>query len=66
MRNPGCFTVDEFCRHHRICRGTFYNLIKHGRGPRIMKVGARTIVTDEAAADWRARMEAETVGEAAA
>ena len=37
-------TVEEFCQAHRISRGTFYNLLKDGRGPRVMKVGARTLV----------------------
>ena len=53
-------TVDEFCHSHRISRGTFYNLLKIGRGPSIMKVGARTLVSAEAAADWRRKMEAST------
>ena len=50
-------TVEEFCQSHRISRGTFYNLLKEDRGPRVMKVGARTLVSAEAAADWRRRME---------
>jgi hypothetical protein len=53
-------TVDEFCHSHRISRGTFYNLLKVGQGPSIMKVGARTLVTVEAAAAWRRKMEAST------
>jgi predicted DNA-binding transcriptional regulator AlpA len=60
-------TVEEFCQAHRISRGTFYNLLKDGRGPRVMKVGARTLVGTEAAADWRRRMEQQGVdGKAAA
>jgi hypothetical protein len=50
-------TVDEFCHAHRISRGTFYNLLKTGCGPSIMKVGARTLISGEAAAAWRRRME---------
>jgi hypothetical protein len=53
-------TVDEFCVDNHICRATFYNLKKRGRGPRIMKVGSRTLITTEASADWRREMEAET------
>jgi predicted DNA-binding transcriptional regulator AlpA len=52
-------TVEEFCRAHRISRGTFYNLRKDDRGPRVMKVGSRTLVSTEAAADWRRKMEQE-------
>lgn len=54
------YTVDEFCQAHRICRASFYNLLKSGRGPKTMKVGGRTLVTIEAATEWRAKMEAET------
>ena len=53
-------TVDEFCHAHRISRGTFYNLLKAGRGPSIMKVGARTLISVDAAANWRHKMEATT------
>jgi excisionase family DNA binding protein len=53
-------TVDEFCQSHRISRGTFYNLLKDGRGPAVMKIGAGTRVSEEAAAAWRRRMEGDS------
>ncbi|TLU71262.1 hypothetical protein [Lichenicoccus roseus] len=59
-------TVDEFCQSHRISRATFYNLLKVGRGPAVMKVGSRTLVSDEAATAWRRRMEATSVAHEAA
>ncbi len=37
------FSVSEFCRDHRISRGTFYKLLADGRGPRIAKIGRRTL-----------------------
>ncbi|MBB5506704.1 hypothetical protein [Paraburkholderia atlantica] len=53
------FTVAEFCEAHgRISRTLFYSLIKEGKGPRLMKIGRRTLVSQEAAADWRHAMEA--------
>ena len=52
------FTIDEFCQSHRICKASFYNLRKAGCAPRIMKVGGRTLISVEAAADWRRQMEA--------
>lgn len=52
-------TIDRFCARNGICRATFYKLLKSGRGPRIMKVGTRTLITAESAAEWRRRMEAE-------
>jgi excisionase family DNA binding protein len=50
-------SVAEFCRRHGISRATFYNWLKTGRGPAIMKVGGRTLISREAAAAWRRRME---------
>ena len=52
------FSIDEFCIAHRISRAMFYKLLKQGRGPRIMAVGSRQIISDEAAAEWRRQMEA--------
>jgi hypothetical protein len=49
-------SIDEFCREHGFSRATFYNLKKVGKAPRVMHVGARRIITDEAAAAWRAMM----------
>jgi predicted DNA-binding transcriptional regulator AlpA len=47
------FSVEEFCTLHRISRCYFYKLLKNGHGPRVIKIGARTLVSVEAAADWR-------------
>ncbi len=54
------FSVDEFCHSHDICRASFYAALKSGRGPKIMRVGHRTLLSHEAAEEWRRRMEAET------
>jgi len=53
-----CFTVTEFCQAHRISRSHFYDLTRHGHGPRIIKAGNSTLISVEAAAEWRQRMEA--------
>lgn len=50
--------VDAFCRDHGISRAHFYNLLKRGDGPAVMKVGRRTLISAEAATEWRRRMEA--------
>jgi len=52
-----CFTVNEFCESHRISRARFYEMLREGVGPKVMKCGSRTLVSVEAAADWRRRME---------
>jgi predicted DNA-binding transcriptional regulator AlpA len=51
-------SIDEFCLAHGISRAMFYKLLKQGLAPRLMTVGTRRLVSDEAAADWRRQMEA--------
>ena len=46
-------SIAEFCEAHGISEGFFYKLKKQGEGPREMKVGARTLITLESAAEWR-------------
>ena len=46
-------SIPEFCKAHGISEGFFYKLKKQGCGPREMKVGARTLISLEAAAEWR-------------
>lgn len=53
-------SVDDFCKSHSISKAFFYNLVKDGKGPRLMKVGRRTLVSAEAAKEWRQRMEKNT------
>lgn len=57
MPNQFAFSVAQFCEGHDITKVLFYKLLKEGRGPRIMKVGTRTLISAEAAADWRREME---------
>jgi excisionase family DNA binding protein len=52
------YTVTQFCDAHHIGRTHLYELLKQGRGPRIMKPGRRTLISREAAAEWRRAMEA--------
>jgi predicted DNA-binding transcriptional regulator AlpA len=57
LADPLAFSIPEFCRRHGISRAHFYNLSKNGQGPALMRVGRRTLVSAEAAAEWRRRME---------
>jgi predicted DNA-binding transcriptional regulator AlpA len=50
-------SVDAFCDRNGICKATFYNLLKQNRGPRVMKIGTRTLITEAAEADWQRQME---------
>ena len=55
------FTVAEFCfAHGDISRSFFYKLVNQGIGPRLLKVGKRTLITAESAAEWRVEMEKRT------
>lgn len=56
------FSVREFCAAHRISRALFYLLQRRKTGPRVMRVGRRTLITAEAAAKWRQQMEADAAG----
>jgi len=53
-------SVSAFCADHGVSRSLFYRLSKEGRGPRLTKIARRTLISAEAAAEWRARMEQET------
>ncbi len=59
------YSVNEFCHEHGISRGLFYRLLRDGQGPATMKVGRRTLISREAAEEWRRRMETAGAGEAA-
>lgn len=55
------FSIKEFCELHTISRSFFYLLREKGEAPRLMKVGRRTLISAEAAAEWRKSMEHITV-----
>jgi predicted DNA-binding transcriptional regulator AlpA len=58
--DPPFYSVSGFCKAHHIARSFFYQLLREGRAPRVTKLGRRTFVTREAAAEWRRRIEQET------
>ena len=51
-------SIPEFCAAHGFSEGMYYKMRKQGVTPREMKVGTRTLITFEAAADWRTEREA--------
>ena len=51
-----CYTIDEFCRAHRLSKSSYYDLKRRGLGPREIRVMRKPLVTVEAAAEWRQRM----------
>jgi hypothetical protein len=54
-------TIAQFCAEHgNISKSFFHKLVNEGKGPRLMKIGRRTLISAEAAAEWRAQMETQT------
>jgi len=51
------FSIDEFCKLHSISRAKFYLMINSGEAPKMMKVGRRRLISQEAALKWRQQME---------
>jgi hypothetical protein len=58
QRERAAYSLDEFCEDHRISRSMIYKRWDVGIGPRRMNVGARVLISAEAAADWRREREA--------
>jgi hypothetical protein len=54
------YNVPRFCDSHEISRTALYNLWREGRGPKFFWLGDERRITAEAAAEWRAAMEAAT------
>lgn len=59
---PAAYSVPGFCKSHGISRSFLYLLWRERRGPRAMRVGGRTLISAEAAADWRRAMESGGTG----
>ena len=60
------FTISEFCQAYRISRSKLYQLFHAGTGPRVMRVGTKILISDEAATDWRREREAQQLSKPAA
>jgi hypothetical protein len=54
------YTLEEFCRAHRISRAHYYELRKRGLGPDEAELLGRKIVTHESAKAWRKQRTAAT------
>jgi hypothetical protein len=55
MSEPGAYSVDGFSEAHDISRAQTYVEIREGRLT-ARKVGTRTIITAEDAAEWRSSL----------
>jgi hypothetical protein len=50
-------SVTEFCNDNNISKAHFYNLLRKGQGPVILKAGKRSLISVESAAAWRKKLE---------
>jgi hypothetical protein len=55
------YTIKEFCHAHRISPDFYFSLQRRGIGPKAMKIGRRTLISVEAAAQWRRERERTTI-----
>jgi predicted DNA-binding transcriptional regulator AlpA len=56
--NKAAESVGDFCQSNGISKSMFYKMQREGKGPRIMKIGRRTLISQEASAKWRKNLEA--------
>jgi hypothetical protein len=52
------FTIPEFCQRNRFSNSFYFKIKAQGLGPREMHVGKRTLISIEAAEQWRREREA--------
>jgi hypothetical protein len=55
---PAAYSIAEFCSAHRISVDHYFALQRKGEGPKVMKAGARTLISVESAEAWRRAREA--------
>jgi hypothetical protein len=60
----GSYTISEWCKRHNLSVSFFYKLRAAGLAPRLMKVGARVLISAAADEAWIA--DRETAAEAEA
>jgi len=48
-----CYSIRQFCAAHDISEDMFFKIQRQGFAPKTMRVGARTLISIEAAAEWR-------------
>lgn len=57
MDTNQAYSVSQFCQSHSISRALYYKLAKEGKAPKTIKLGRRTLISQESALAWRQRME---------
>jgi hypothetical protein len=57
------YTIEQFCEVYNIPLRIYFELQQQGRGPRVMAVNTRTLISVESADVWRLEREAAARGE---
>ncbi len=50
-------SVEDFCEAYNISKSFLYKLKREGKGPRMMRIGRRTLISAEAAREWQSQNE---------
>jgi hypothetical protein len=58
VSEPAVYTIRQFIKAHSVSYGTFYKMCREGKGPKLMRVGTRRMISVEEAARWRAERSA--------
>jgi len=61
----GAYSIKQFAQAHGLSESMVFKLMRDGRGPRLLRLGRRTLITVEAAAEWRAAHERATAAASA-
>ncbi len=59
MDSKDAYSIPEFCQRLGISNSFYFKMQTEGRGPRVMRVGHRVLISKEAAAEWRREREQE-------
>ena len=51
------YSIKELCKTMSISKSFYHKLQKEGRGPSVIRLGSRVIITDRAAQAWIAFLE---------
>lgn len=54
VHEQAAYNIQQFIKAHDISYGKFYDLLRKGLGPKMMKIGTRRLISVEEAARWRA------------
>jgi hypothetical protein len=60
IKDRAAFSIPEWAERNRVSVSLYHKLQKEGLGPRVMRVGKRTLISAEADAQWRRDREAES------